>query len=559
MIRFTRFALLLTLGIITAGGSAIAQEKSADKSLPAPVKTMTLEDGDCLVFLGDSITHQCLYTQYVEDFFFTRFPQKRIKLHNAGVGGAQAWDALQRFEKDVAAYEPEYVTIILGMNDGRYQPFNQEIFDTYEQDMTILIKEIDAIGAVPILMTPTMYDARVARSRKDGKPSDGEQARWEYYNSVLAYFGTWLRRQAYTNGYGMVDMWSPLNNITLEQRQTNPDFNMIPDSVHPNADGHVVMAMAILDDMNLAGPLSSIRINLRGKKPKSRAKGGELSELKQTENAVSFTWKANALPFVVPTEAQEGADLTHLGHRASRETLVVSGLPAGRYELLIDGKAVGKYSAARLADGIQLQNNEKTPQYQQAMKVAMLNKKRNDGPVHDLRGQWSLFQRYARTKRAVDEQPDNKKTAAALKKLEQQIAGMEERVKKAEAESKTIVDQIFEVNQPQAHEYELRRVGGRGQADRQSNRGNAVVAGRVTLNGKPLAKAKLVLTGAQRKFQTTTNAQGAFKFQKKLPNGDYSVVISAKTVPARYSDASKSSLRVSVQEGENVFDFDLAK
>ncbi|NBV87196.1 MAG: hypothetical protein EBS01_13250, partial [Verrucomicrobia bacterium] len=41
-----------------------------------------LKDGDTWVFLGDSITHQCLYTQYVEDYFYTRHPEKRIHFHN---------------------------------------------------------------------------------------------------------------------------------------------------------------------------------------------------------------------------------------------------------------------------------------------------------------------------------------------------------------------------------------------------------------------------------------------------------------------------------------------
>jgi hypothetical protein len=36
------------------------------------VESLDLKDGDTLVFLGDSITHQCLYTQYIEDFFYTR-------------------------------------------------------------------------------------------------------------------------------------------------------------------------------------------------------------------------------------------------------------------------------------------------------------------------------------------------------------------------------------------------------------------------------------------------------------------------------------------------------
>ena len=65
------------------------------QDLKPPLAKISLSDGDTLVFLGDSITHQCLYTQYVEDFFYTRFPKTRIRFHNAGVGGAKAWDALK--------------------------------------------------------------------------------------------------------------------------------------------------------------------------------------------------------------------------------------------------------------------------------------------------------------------------------------------------------------------------------------------------------------------------------------------------------------------------------
>jgi hypothetical protein len=112
--RFLCLFILVGLAITTAN----AQPKS-------PAGKMELEDGDCLVFLGDSITHQRLYTQYVEDFFYTRYPGKRIRFHNSGVGGAQAWDALQRIKKDVTGFKPKYVSILLGMNDGRYQPFNR--------------------------------------------------------------------------------------------------------------------------------------------------------------------------------------------------------------------------------------------------------------------------------------------------------------------------------------------------------------------------------------------------------------------------------------------------
>ena len=77
--------------------------RAAGLAAPARSASLDLQDGDTVVFLGDSITHQCLYTQYVEDFFHTRFPERRIHFHNAGVGGDKAADVLARFDDDVAA------------------------------------------------------------------------------------------------------------------------------------------------------------------------------------------------------------------------------------------------------------------------------------------------------------------------------------------------------------------------------------------------------------------------------------------------------------------------
>ena len=293
---FRSFAVAL---IISA--SALSAE------FKAPFAKIELHDGDCLVFLGDSITHQCLYTQYVEDYFYTRMPHRRFRFHNAGVGGARAWDALERFQRDVAAYKPKYVTVLLGMNDGSYRAFDQETFDRYHKDMTTLVGRIDAIGATPILITPTMYDSRARRLVKSKNPTP--PATLELYNSVLSYYGTWLQEVAVDSGYGFVDMFHPLNQLTRESRITDPDFTMIRDAVHPGPAGQVVMACAIISDMQLPRQVSSIRITIRKNgKPFPVVNGGEIADVTLAEDGLTFAWTANSLPWVLPEESQLGCD-----------------------------------------------------------------------------------------------------------------------------------------------------------------------------------------------------------------------------------------------------------
>jgi len=408
---------------------------------------MELADNDTVVFLGDSITHQCLYTQYVEDYYYTRYPNLRLHFHNAGVGGDRAVDALVRFDEDVAAFQPKYVTVLLGMNDGSYTHFERPIFDTYERDMNQLLDRTAGIGATAILIGPTMYDSRVKQMQlNQPNRKDFTDAAGNYYNAVLAFYGAWLREQAGMRGLGYVDMYNPLNQITRQQRKGDPGFTLIGDCVHPGPAGQLVMAFAFLNDMNVSRSVSNIGIHINKKNFITDVTGGKIRDTKISDDYVSFTFTADSLPWVVPAEAQPGYDLTNSSHELSREMLAISYLPQGEYELKIDGQKITTVSNLQLARGIELQGIETTPQYQQAMKVAMLNKERNEKAVAPLRNQWSAM----KGKRQLEkDNPDEfqkwrvdfDREVAALKKLA------------AEYE-----EQIYQINQPQPHQYELIRL-----------------------------------------------------------------------------------------------------
>jgi len=435
-------ALVLVLILTTFGA---AQE------YPKPLDTIELGYNDTLVFLGDSITHQCLYTQYVEDYYYTRFPQSRIRFHNAGVGGDRAADALVRFQEDVASFKPKYVTILLGMNDGRYTTYDQSVFDIYERDMTRLLENISGCGAQAILMTPTMFDmrARRIRTQADGKGKEQLQ-RLVYYNGVLAFYGAWLREQALAKGLGFVDMYSPLNNITLGERKAESQFTLIKDSVHPGAPGQLVMAYAILDNMNVSRTVSMIHIyrDEYGEWQINSSGGEVYNPEEESTNSGRFTFLAESLPWVVPEEAQLGYKLVDAGKNLSREILRINGVQPGRYEVKINDKVVGAYSDMELAAGVELQDNPQTPQYQQALQVAMLNKERNEKAVRPLRNLWSQMKQKRRSE-LPGKKPDE--FAQWQKEFRQKVADLQ--TKAREYESK-----IYQLNQPKPLEYYIRKV-----------------------------------------------------------------------------------------------------
>ena len=459
--------LVLLTGLAPLGGQEKTQKpesakkpkddpKKSDGEFSKPLSRMELKDGDSIVFLGDSITHQCLYTQYLENFLYTRLPNIRLKTHNAGVGGATAWDALQRFDDDVAAYKPKYVTVLLGMNDGRYRPFDKGVFDTYQKDMTELIGRIKKTGATPVLMTPTMYDSRARRMRKSRRKSP--ETTLQQYNAVLAYFGSWLREVATDRGYGFVDMYARLNSVTLSMRKRDPKFTVIPDAVHPGPEGQVVMAYSVVRDQLSSSILSGILIGRRGKQVVGIGRNGKISGLKATKDRFEFTFQAKYLPWVVPEEAQKAMRFLNVPNTINQEILRVLVLPAGDWELSIDGEVIGTYKNTAYFNGLKLHNSKKTPQYKQALQIATLNKQRNEGPVRSLRNEWRTFQQYARVKRQLESSPDDAKLKKQFDALKAKIKGLGERVKKHEQAARKIEDKIFEINKPKARKYVIRKV-----------------------------------------------------------------------------------------------------
>ena len=382
---FPRRSPVLTALVLAFPGWMRSDDPPAFPPTPLPLQ---LEDEDVFLFLGDSITHQALYTQFLETHFLACHPNTDLVFWNSGVGGDRAAHALARFEEDVASRKPTHVSVLLGMNDASYTAWKDQVFATYETDMTRLIERLEATTLSVSLLHPTIFDSRAARLK--GEAPEPTATR---YNAALAYFGEWGREIAIQRGHRFVDLHAPLNRYTAMMRRENPRFTFIPDAVHPDANGQLVMAVTILDELfDAGGPTSEIRLT-RSREDgsvRSSVQGGKITTLEADADGkgLSFTFAADRLPWVVPDAAAMAFDLLEIDSRFNTETLRIRGLAPGAYRLAIDDREIGTWSAETLAEGIDLAGNENTPGYRRARELAEANADRNARLVVSWRNWW---------------------------------------------------------------------------------------------------------------------------------------------------------------------------
>ncbi len=439
-LSFSSKTLLAFLSAVTLAAGALAGD-------------FFIRDGDRVVFLGDSITEQRLYTTYIEAYALTRHPEWRLSFRNVGWGGDTAW-LRQRFHpderelfaaepaaqqrmvedsvgrglgRDVLPLKPTVVTVKFGMNDHAYQAFRADIFGAYVRSQEQIAKVLQANGARVAFLTPQPIE--------DKRPDPDQDTR----NQSLRKFSDGLKTVAAGTGAVFVDQFDPYMAILVREREGNPPaFIGGGDSVHPGPIGHTVMAWAILKGLDAPALVSRAEIDGAAGKLLA-AQGCRVENLKVSEGTISFDRLDDALPMPIEAKAEPALKLAPILADLSRYELQVSGLPAGNYEVAINGKAVAKLSSEELAKGWNL-TTAAGPITEQARQLLNLVIKKNDL----FYTRWRNVQLYALPTWAQCPGSEAGR-AAEMARLDQQIAGQEAR--------------IDEVRRPKPHQFAVKPAG----------------------------------------------------------------------------------------------------
>jgi len=322
-----------------------------------------LHDGDRVLFYGDSITDNQFYPQYVENYVVTRFPNIRVNFVNYGwsgdrVTGGGGGDIDKRLARDVFPCHATVVTIMLGMNDGLYRPWDDNTARVFETGYEHILDELKSHGNPRVtIIEPSPYDDFTL-------PTTG-------YNTVLQRFADDLGGLATKVGATAVDFNAPVVDLLNKAKDANPDEarKLIPDRIHPTPPAHMVMGDALLKAWNAPSLVSAVQID--ASTSTAAADNATVRDLKGS--SAGLTWRE--LDGALPVYFDRNSAAVNLVLKSStvfedvdQEPLKVTNLTAGSYKLTIDGQDEGQFTADQLGNGVNLAELN-TPMMKQAQTV----------------------------------------------------------------------------------------------------------------------------------------------------------------------------------------------
>ena len=189
-----------------------------------------LRSGDRVVCLGDSITADPEgYVTMADQVLRLSRPDDEIELINAGVCGNTAADMLARFERDVLADEPTWVTIGAGVNDAA-RPVPPE---KYAEAVASMIDLAQAQRLQVALCTPTRFE-------------DPEASGWaDELNRTLAAYSEWLERTADQRGCLLIPMFEAFR-VAMETPDVAGELWLTSDGCHMSPVGRYLMGLTFL-------------------------------------------------------------------------------------------------------------------------------------------------------------------------------------------------------------------------------------------------------------------------------------------------------------------------
>ncbi len=277
---------------------------------------LPFQPGQRVLFLGDSITHGGQYIAFVQTYLWATQPKLNLDVINLGLSSETVNGMsepghpfprpciLSRADKALQSARPDWTLVCYGMNDGIYYPPRDDVQAAYRKGWATLRGKLTAAGSEVIPLTPPPFDAATKRARGGkllpaARKQYGYRGTYEGYDKVLGLFAEHVRGLADANGVDrVIDLHAPMNAYIAAVREKHPDYRY-GDGVHPPADGHLKMALIILDALGenaaaaekLLTRLTGVALKTREADKPTKAQREFLSAVMKRHRELSAAWR----------------------------------------------------------------------------------------------------------------------------------------------------------------------------------------------------------------------------------------------------------------------------
>jgi len=324
---------------------------------------LLLKPGDRLALCGDSITEQKMYSRIIETYLTVCVPQLKVTVRQFGWSGERAPGFLARMENDVLRFDPTAATTCYGMNDHGYQPYQEQLAQTYREASCAVVRKFKDRGVRVIQGSAGTVGKMPAWVKQaQGTVEDLNHSLLEFRNIGLSLAG---QEQVV-----FADVFCPMLVGGFEGKKRFGEDYMIAgkDGVHPGWAGHLVMAYAFLRAMGLDGRIGTITFDMNaGAATASEGHRVLAAGPGRIEIESSRYPFCAAGPVDDDGSIRSGMALVPFNAELNRLTLVVRNAPAGRYSVTW-GDASKSYTAEQLAAGINLAADFETNPFSEAFK-----------------------------------------------------------------------------------------------------------------------------------------------------------------------------------------------
>ena len=167
------------------------------------------------------------YPRYVTEELAATFPEVTFEFINQGIGGNRSGQLFDRIHTDAIAFEPDIISILIGVNDVWHRYSYKPVLTTDEQFevnlRTILEKIREMTQAKILLLQPYLLDAEKSASMR------------EEVDRIIAIVDKLAATYA--------DAYVRLDELFTEAMKTQPEpLYYSGDGVHPNANGAAFIA-----------------------------------------------------------------------------------------------------------------------------------------------------------------------------------------------------------------------------------------------------------------------------------------------------------------------------